>query len=264
MLFRSRALLDLFFSAYAKHGIDAAKKVSNVDLTVSTNADELFNKALKSANSKLPIGIGAAKPDWATSKDKTAHLLLIANPAIVASRAAFLALSAFNAFGIIDELYLAEKQKPLSISRWWYRSGGDPDQLWKHLAKNRKKKPFFGVPAKIKKLIDKIKTKAGIHGTEVSIGEPVTVTAAAASTTTFEAVLALITAAVPILTTLLATTGDIFKKVKEIKEGTEPTTEPGTEPPVTEPEDNTKKYIMYGAIGLLGVGAVLYLSKRKK
>ena len=258
---KNRALLDLFFSAYAKHGIDAAKKVSNVDLTVSTNADELFNKALKSASKKLPVGIGASKPDWATSKDKAAHIAMIALAPMVASRAAFLALSELNAFGIIDQLFAAEKAKPLSISRWWYRSGGDPDKLWKHLTDNRKNKPFFGVSAKVKKLIDKIKAKAGIKGTEESIGVVVTAAATAAGS---EAVLATISAAIPVLVTLLPIIGDLFKKVQEIKTGTAPTTEPGTEPPVTEPEDNTKKYIMYGAIGLLGVGAVLYLSKRKK
>ena len=90
------------------------------------------------------------------------------------------------------------------------------------------------------------------------------VVTAAATAAGSEAVLATISAAIPVLVTLLPIIGDLFKKVQEIKTGTAPTTEPGTEPPVTEPEDNTKKYIMYGAIGLLGVGAVLYLSKRKK
>lgn len=257
-----RGLMDLYFSAYAKHGIDTAKKAGTVDLTVSSEADKLYNTAVNKANKFLPVvtgdvAIGAA-PDWATGGDKTAHALLIANPAMVASRAAFLALSELNAFGIIDRLFEKEKEKPLSISRWWYRSGGDPDKLWKHLTSNRKNKPFFGVSATVKKLIDKVKSAAGIRGTEEEIGQVVT---AAATATGAQAVLATITAALPILTSLLAVTGDIFNKVKEIKAGTVP---PTVEPPAPNagPDDNTKKYLMWGGIGLLAAGGI-YLATRK-
>lgn len=257
---QNRALMDLYFSAYAKNGIDQAKSKGNVDLTISTAADNLYNKAVQVANKKVPVGIGAVKPSWATSKDKAAHIALIANPAVVASRAAFLALSELNAFGIIDRLFEEEKKKPLSISRWWYRSGGDPEKLWKHLTDNRKNKPFFGVPGKVKALLDKIKAKVGIKGTEEPIGVVVTAAATAAGS---EAVLATISAAIPILTSLLAVTGDIFNKVKEIKEGTSTTPPPTAEPPAAEEEDKTKKYLMYGGIALLGVGAVYFLSKKR-
>ena len=258
---QNRALMDLYFSAYAKQGIDQAKKKGVVDLTVSTAADNLFNKALKTANKKVPVGIGATKPSWATGKDKTAHIAFIANPALVAGRAAFLALSELNAFGIIDQLFAAEKSKPLSISRWWYRSGGDPDKLWKHLTSNRKNKPFFGVSGTVKKLINQVKAKVGLKGTEEPIGVVVTAAATAAGS---QAVLATITAAIPIITSLLAVTGDIFKKVEEIKAGTAAPPPPSAEPPAVDPEaDNTKKYIMYGGIALLGVGAVYFLSKKR-
>lgn len=259
---QNRALMDLYFSSYAKYGVDQAKKKGEVDLTVSTGVDNLFNKALSSANKKVPVGIGAAKPSWATGKDKTAHVATIALPPMVASRAAFLALSELNAFGIIDQLFAAEKAKPLSVSRWWYRSGGDPDKLWKHLTDNRKNKPFFGVSDKVKKIIDKIKAKVGIKGTEETIGVVVT---AAATATGSAAVLATIEAAIPVLVSLLAVTGDIFKKVQEIKTGTAaPPPPPGAEPPAAEPEDNTKKYLMYGGLALLGVGAAYYFSKKRK
>lgn len=256
---KNRALLDLYYSSYAKYGIDQAKKKGEVDLTVATGVDNLYNKYVLSANKKVPVGIGATKPGWATNKDRAIHIATIANPVMVASRAAFLALSELNAFGIIDKLFEVEKSKPLSISRWWYHNGGDPDKLWKHLTDNRKNKPFFGVSAKVKKVIDKIKSKAGIKGTDVTIG---VVTAAAAGASA-QAALATIEAAIPVLVSLLAVTKDIFSKVQEIKTGTTPAAEPPTaEPPAAE-EDNTKKYLMYGGIALLGVGAVYFLTKKR-
>jgi hypothetical protein len=111
-------------------------------------------------------------------------------------------------------------------------------------------------------LINQVKSKVGLKGTEEPIGVVVTAAATAAGS---QAVLATITAAIPLITSLLAVTGDIFKKVEEIKAGTAAPPPPGAEPPVVDPEaDNTKKYIMYGGIALLGVGAVYYFSKKRK
>jgi hypothetical protein len=262
----NRKLLDLYWSAYAKKAIDKAKKVSDIDLTVSSEADKIYNKALLKANKlhNIPVhGIGKkGYPDWTTRKDRVLHDLSTLDPLQTASRAAFLGLSELNAFGIIDKLLAEEASNPHKITRIWFRLGGDPDILIKHLEKNKKHKPFFGIDQRIKKVIDKIKSKVGIHGGDdetVVLGQ---VVAAGATATGSAAVLATIEAAIPTILALATAGIDIFQKVQVVKAGgTLPTAPPTNEPPPT--AFDTNKILLYGGIGLAVAGSIYYFTKNK-
>jgi hypothetical protein len=255
-----RKLFDLLWSANVKHEIDLQKQngINGID-ELSLEVDRIFN-------ANVGMGAVAKKPDWATNEDRNRHLLNVALPLMVASRVAFLALANFNAFGIIDRLFAEELKKPKSISRWWYRAGGNPDDLWKYLTKYRGRKAFFGVQEKVKKVLDAIKKKAGIAGIydssmyEFENGIGVTgVDDVAVAGGGVTAVIATITACIPVLVPLIQTIGNIFDKTIPLPDST-------TQPPIIDNEPTKgldNKFLLYGGIALGALFIVPKLIKNK-
>lgn len=251
-----RKLFDLIWSANLKSAIDEAKNdgMNGID-ELSTEVDKIFN-------ANKTIGAIFSRPDWATKRDEESHYLLKLNPLFVSARTAFHALANFNAFGIIDRLFKEEDKKPKSISRWWYRMGGNPDELWRFLTKYKSRKPFFGVVQKMRDLLNKILSKAGIHGiydesiNEFGIGVA-GVDDVAVAGGGFSAVMGTITASIPVIIPLITAIGNIFDKTKTIPGEPAPGVIP--EPPTTGGID--KNLLIYGAIG---VGAVILLPKLLK
>jgi len=253
-----RKLFDLIWSANVKSEIDDAKKNGMNGISeLSSEVDRIF---LENA------GIGAIlkRPEWATGKDEVLHYSFKVNPLMVASRVAFHALANFNAFGIIDRLFAEEAKNPKSISRWWYRSGGNADELWRFLNKYKGRKPFFGVQERMMKLINKIKEKAGIRGIydssmyefENGIGVAGADDVAVAGGG-FQATMATIEASLPLIISLINTIGDIFTKVKTLPDNL-------NQPPIIDNEPTKgldNKYLLYGGIAL---GALFIVPKLLK
>ena len=262
-----RKLFDLLWASELKTAIDAFDKDGINGLKDLINqVENVWNQATNAVQNTFDKGtqtLGISKPEWATTKDEELHLAFKLNPALIASRTAFRALATLNAFGIINRLFEEESKNPHSISRWWYRSGGDPATLWKFLSKDKSKKPLFGVPDTIKKLLDKIKSKAGIGGVydssiyEFGIGVTGVDDVAVAGGGT-AAVLATITSALPILVTLIQTVGNIFDKTIPIPDNQTPPPPPDD---LTSPGGLNKNLLIYGAIG---VGAIILLPKLLK
>jgi hypothetical protein len=257
-----RKLFDLLWATELKKAVDANQDDSiNGWSDIVASVNKVYQQATKAVTDTINKGkeaIKISKPSWASTKDEELHYLLKLNPAMIASREAFRVLATLNAFGIINRLFDEESKKPLSISRWWYRSGGDPDTLWKFLTKDRNKKPLFGVQEKVQKAIDKIKEKAGINGIyDASIDEfgigvaGVDDVAVAGGGVT--AVIGTIIASAPVLISLIQTIGNIFDK-------NIPLPDDKNQPPIIqdEPKAFDKNLLIYGAIG---VGALIVLPK---